>query len=565
MRRIAIWLALVLCLGLLCLPVSAATGATNVQCNATVLADGSAQVSITVRLHLDEPQENLQFPIPAQAENVLLNGAQVRTRISGTIANVQLGNFVSGDSGFTVSYSLPRVVELQTDEDEENEKLMLVLPVLSGFFAPIETMELSVILPAAVPNRPGFSSGYHQQGIESDMQITWQDNTISAETTGELKDHETLQLALQVTPEMFPQLSLHQPPVNGWEASAIVLAVLAVLYYLICLLPSVPRRIRCFSAPEGISAGEVGTCLTGSGVDLTLLVFSWAQLGYIRIELTHKDKVTLVRRMDMGNERSDYEVRIFKALFQGRQQVAGSSYHYARMCRKVAASSPLHRQLFKASSGNPKVFRGMAAASGALWGVSMAISVTELVALQALLGVVLVPLCGILAYSIQAGGCSLPLRERQPLYWSLAACGAWLTLGLLMGVFAQTLGVVAFQFLCGVAAAYGGQRTERGRRCLAQLRSLRKFMVATAASELQRMLQANPNYFYELAPYALAMGVDRQFARKFSSTVLPDCSFLVTSSHRELTAPHLMSMMRRAARSLNALQKRLPYENLRKR
>ncbi len=565
MRRIAIWLVLILCLGLLCLPVSAATGATDVQCNATVLADGSAQVSTTVRLHLDEPQENLQFPIPAQAENVLLNGAQVRTRISGSVANVQLGNFVAGDSGFTVSYTLPRVVDLQTDANGGDEKLMLTLPLLSGFFAPVETMELTVILPADVPGRPGFVSGYHQQGIESNMQITWKDNTISAKTTAELKDHETLQLTMQVQEEMFPQLSLHQPPVSGWEAAAIVLAVIAVLYYLICLLPSIPRRIRCFSAPEGISAGEVGTCLTGSGVDLTMLVFSWAQLGYIRIQLTHKDKVTLVRRMDMGNERSDYEVRIFKALFQGRQQVAGSSYHYARMCRKVAASSPLHRQLFKASSGNPRIFRALAAVSGALWGVSMAMAVTDAVALQALLGVVLVPLCGILAYGIQAGGCGLLLRDRQPLLLSLACCGVWLVLGLFMGVFVQTLGVVAFQMLCGIAVAYGGQRTERGRRCLAQLRSLRRFMTGTSAAELQRMLKANPNYFYELAPYALAMGVDRQFARKFGAMVLPDCSFLVTISHRELTAPHLMSMMRRTAKSLNALQKRLPYENLTKR
>ncbi len=565
MRRIAILLVFFLCLGLFCLPVSAATEGNSVQCNATVMADGSAQVSITVRLHLEDPQEDLQFPIPAQAENVLLNGAQVRTRISGDVANVQLGNFVSGDSGFTISYSLPRVVEVQTDEKGENEKLMLVLPLLSGFFAPIDSLELTVVLPMEVPGRPGFVSGYHQQGIESNMQITWQDNTVTAKTTKELKDHETLQLTLQVQQEMFPQLVLQQPPLSGWEAAAMVLAAVALLYYLICLLPTVPRRIRCFSAPEGISAGEVGTCLTGAGVDLTMLVFSWAQLGYIRIQLTHKDKVTLVRRMDMGNERSDYEVRIFKALFSGRQQVAGSSYHYARMCRKVAASSPLHRQLFKASSGNPRIFRVLVAASGALWGVSMALSVTDLVALQALLGVVLVPVCGILAYGIQAGGTGLILRDRQPLLWSLAFCGIWLLLGFATGVFFQTLGVVIFQVLCGLASGYGGQRTERGRRCLTQLRSLRRFMTATSSAELQRMLKANPNYFYELAPYALALGVDRQFARKFGATVLPDCSFLVTISHRELTASHLMSMMRRAARSLNALQKRLPYENLTKR
>ncbi len=565
MRKLWAVCILLICLGLFALPVSAASSATDVQLNASVLADGSAQVSITVRLHLEEPREDLRFPIPAQAENVLLNGAQVRTRVSGNVAQVLLGNYVAGDSGFTISYSLPRVVELQVDEEEETEKLMLELPLLSGFFTPVDNLSVSVILPDAVPGRPVFFSGYHQQGIEGDMRITWQENAISAETTAELKDHETLKLSMQVPGEMFPQLQLHPPLLGGWEAAALVVTALAVIYYLICLLPVVPRRIRCFSAPEGINAGEVGTCLSGRGVDLTMLVFSWAQLGYIRMELTHKDKVTLIRRMDMDNERSPYEVRIFKALFQGRQQVAGSSYHYARMCRKVAATSPLQKQLFKPASGNPRIFRVLAAVSGALWGVNMGISVTEHAALQTLLGVAMAPVCAGLAWLIQAGGCSLPVRDRSPLYLGLGCMAGWILLGILLGQPWLAVGLAVFQFLCGLAAAYGGQRTERGKRCLAQLRSLRKFMLTTPGGELQRMLRVNPNYFYELAPYALAMGVDRQFARKFGGTVLPDCSFLITSFHRELTAAQLMSLMRRAARSLNDLQRRLPYENLTKR
>ncbi len=566
MKRILALLGVILCLaGLLCLPVSAESGATDVQLSATVLADGSAQVSVTVRLHLTENLENLSYPVPAQAENVLLNGAQARTRISGGTAYVMLGNLISGDSGFSVSYRLPQVVQLETDENGENEKVYLRLPLLSGFSYPVENLSLSVTLPDAVPGRPGFSSGYHQAGIENQMSISWQGASISAQTSEELKDHETLQLNLQVSEEMFPELQLHKPLLNGWEAWALVMAALALIYYLVCLLPMIPRRIRCFSAPEGISAGEVGSCLTGSGMDLTMLVFSWAQLGYIRMELTHKDKVTLVKRMDMGNERSEYEVRLFKALFQGRQVVAGSSYHYARMCRKVAAGSPLRKQLFLAGSGNPYIFRGLAALAGALCGISMAVAAAEHVAVQTLLGVVLCLCCGGLSWIIQSGGFSLPLRDRGLLYMGLAGCGLWLLLGGLTGCFWQSLIAVALEFLCGLGAAYGGKRTERGRRCLAQLRSLRKFMLSTSASELQRMLTINPSYFYELAPYALAMGVDRQFARKFGHVILPDCSFLITSFNRELTAAQLMSLMRRAAASLNALQKRLPYENLRKR
>ncbi len=563
MRRFLIIFLLLMSLAGLCLPASAASGATSVQIHASVLADGSAQVSVTVRLHLDEGINGLTFPIPSDARNVFLNGATVRTYSDNSRALVLLPNMVSGDSGFTISYQLPQVVNTVTDEDGENPKLMLQLPLLSGFQYPISSLEMSVTLPDTVPSRPGFSSGYHQQGIEANMEISWLENTISVKTTKAMKDHETLQLNMQVLEDMFPQVRRFETGMNGWEAATLVFAALAILYYFLCLLPVIPRRVRCFAAPEGISAGEVGTCITGSGMDLTMLIFSWAQLGYIRMELTHKDKVTLHKRMDMGNERSSFEVRVFQDLFHGRRVVAGSSYHYARMCRKVAASSPLQRQLYKASSGNPKIFQALALVSGALSGLCLAVSVTDQIGLQTLLGILFGPLFGFFSYCIQAGSRSLPLRDKSPLLLGTAACGLWLLLAGLLGSFWPGLLMVLFQLLCGIAAAYGGRRTERGKQCLAQVNSLRRFMLTTSGAELQRMLKMNPNYFYELAPYALAMGVDRQFARKFGHMILPDCSFLITSFHRELTAQQLMSLMRRAANSLNALQKRMPYDKLR--
>ena len=37
----------------------------------------------------------------------------------------------------------------------------------------------------------------------------------------------------------------------------------------------------------------------------------------------------------------------------------------------------------------------------------------------------------------------------------------------------------------------------------------------------------NPNYYYDMAPSALALGVDRQFAARFETLRLPDCPWLV--------------------------------------
>ncbi len=552
-------LVLIFCLCVVCTPVLAASTATQVQTAGTVGEDGSVQLSVSVQLHLDEPVSGLSFPVPREAEAILLNGAQAYTQPGEGVTLVQLPNLLAGDTGFSVSYRLPKAVTTQ----EKSEKLLLTVPLLSGFLYPIEVLELTVTLPGDVPERPVFSSGYHQQGIESAMLITWKGNQVSILTTQALKDHETLQMTLQVPEAMFPRLQLGETGMNGWQATALVLAVLAAVYYLLCLLPAVPKRVRCFGPPDGITAGDVGTCLTGCGTDLTMLVFTWAQLGYIRMELSHNKKVTLVKCMDMGNERSRYEGKIFSALFHDRDAVAGSSYHYARMCRKVAGTSPLLRELFKSSSGNPRIFSAICAASGALSGVGMALAATENVALQVLLAIVLGLFCGAAGWFIQAGGRCLPLRDKSPLVLALVLLSLWTLAGLVLGQPVSGLLMALLQFACGIAAAYGGQRSERGKRCLAELQALRRFMVTTPASELQRMLDGNPNYFYELAPYALAMGVDRQFARKFGHDPLPEASFLVAGALREVSASQVASQMRRACDILNELQKRLPYERLR--
>ena len=51
---------------------------------------------------------------------------------------------------------------------------------------------------------------------------------------------------------------------------------------------------------------HTGSRLTFTGADLTMMVFSWAQLGYLVIHLDDNGRVMLHKRMDMGNERSSF-------------------------------------------------------------------------------------------------------------------------------------------------------------------------------------------------------------------------------------------------------------------
>ncbi len=553
MKKLIVILLLILSL---CIPVSASQ-VSGMQGNFVLDTDGSCQVSLSVTLQLDTAPGELVFPLPAQAADVRFNGGSVQTRLENTRLAVLLPHSGAGNYSFTLSYKLPQTVR----ELEETESLLLELPILSGFGYPVEALSFTVTLPGENQAEPYFYSDYHQDNIDRYLQITAEGSTVSGRLTQGLKDHESLVMTLETSVQMFPHRNQEKPIVDGWDIAVIVLVALAALYYFITLLPVVPRRVRCYTAPEGISAGEVGTCLTGSGPELTLMVIGWAQLGYLQIELSGRH-VRLHKRMEMGNERSAFEMRIFQSLFKERNTISDSSYRYAQLCRKVAVKSPLLHQLFKPSSGNPKIFRLLAGLAGAISGLQLGLAVQAGRGVQITLAVVFCILCASFSYFIQAGGKCIPLRDKSPMYLSVGCMLLWIALGVLLDEVVLTLPMVLFQFVCGLGAAYGGRRSERGKRCLAELMSLRQYMTSAPGPELQRMLQGNPNYFYELVPYALAMGVDKSFAKRFGKEPLPDQSFLIAGRSREMNASEVADCLRRVADSLNALQKKLPYQQL---
>lgn len=557
MKRPLICLLLLLLMLSLALPVLATVSTSELNSQTVFATNGSCAVTLSLRLRLDGSEGPIEYPLPAGAREITVNGNPADTRQEDDLRYVTLPITGAGTQDLTIGYRMTDLVE-----KKENQSL-LVLPLLSGFYYPVDRLTFSVALPSPVEGEPVLESGYYQQNIGKLLTFSFDGTTITGQTLTPLKDRETLTLSLPL-----PEKYFHSNPWNlslpdVWDLVMILLIALAVAYYLLTLMPKFSRSPRRFAVPDGIHAGDVGTCLTGCGTDLTMLVVSWAQMGYIMIEMDHKDRVTLHKRMEMGNERESYEIRWFKSLFGQRAMVDADSYHYAKLCRKLAVKSPLRPQLYDKRSGNPVIFRGICCIVGLVAGLQMALGMEIAVGGKTLLAILFAILCGIFSYFIQAGGKCLPLREKSSL-WTACGCGfLWIALGSLAGDLQQAVPMVIFQFVAGIAAAYGGKRSEMGLRYLLQIRGLRRHMTTGSNFDLQQLQQNNPYYFYELIPYALTLGVDRVFARRFGKMRLPEDSFLQCGTAREMTAAQFASRLRKAVDILNRRQKRLPYEKLR--
>ena len=184
-RSLAVML---LCCLLLAIPAMALSTATDVTGNATVATDGSCLIELTVTLQLDSAQSGLAFPLPVDAEDVLLNGQATNTHLSDGKLQVSLPDLSAGRHTFLLRYSLPAVLQVK------KEQTVLSLPLLSGFRLPIAQMNVTVSLPGTITGRPVFYSGYYQENIR--LQTTITENTLVAATTESLKDHETLRLEM---------------------------------------------------------------------------------------------------------------------------------------------------------------------------------------------------------------------------------------------------------------------------------------------------------------------------------------------------------------------------------
>ena len=553
MRKVIVLITLLCMLCGLAVSAGAATAANSMNAYATVSSDGSAQVTLTVHIHLDQTAEDLRFALPEKASNITVNGARARSRVENGLRQVDISGIVGkvvGDFTLTFTYNLSKLIVTNAAD-----QLELQLPLLAGFAYPVQALEISVTLPGPVTAKPAFSSGYHQANIEKDLICTTSGATITAVSQVEFKDHETLSMSLLVTEEMFPQPRLVAPDLGLVNTLITVLLVLAFVYWALFLrnLPGWPKA--CATPPDGYGAGEMGSILCLQGADLNMMVFSWARLGYLLIHLEPSGKVRLYKQMDMGNERSNFEQRCFQMLFDRRDFVDATTTRYAALYKQIQKKRPNLGAFMHPKSGNLTVFRGMAALVGMLYGVSVAIGMSTGAALQWLLVMVLGAVALYSSFRIQTWAANLLVADRRELWIALCLCGGWLLLGAVAGQFSAALGMVLSQLSMGLLSASGGRRTFAGRQAMGDVLGLRRYLKTLSRSQIESICRNNPEYFHQMMPYAMALSVDKAFAKRFGKLPISQCPYIATGTDSTLRASQWRNMMRRV---LGAMNTRLP-------
>jgi len=566
MTRIRRILTVIFCVVMLTTVVHAESGATNVESWSTVTSNGACQVTMTVRINMDHPATGLTFPLPRGAKDVAVNGSSARTYSSATDPDVVLTDLsfldgYMGENTVTFSYILSDVLHTERNEQTKKSALIMSVPLLCGFDYPVKALSFSITMPGDVTGKkPTFTSGFLQTNIDSIVNCVTGGSLISGTVSRSLQDREKLTLVMEVDEKMFPGKLVIFRDGNPEAVPMGVCAAAAFLYWLLLMrcLPLI--RQRRTQPLEGITAGELGCHLTAAGADLTMMVFTWAELGYLRIYPDKRGRVYLQKYMDMDNERTAFENRCFYSLFSRGDVVDATSVPYARLCHKVAGTISGVKEMYLRHAGNAFLFRALSCGVSLFSGICFGNNFTTNPTLRVVLSIGLSLVGIVTAWAIQDGMYRLHIRGKIPIYIATFATVLWITLGILSGSWLIGLLAVAAQLLAGLAAAYGGRRSELGRSQAGLILGLRQYLGNIPAEELERINENDPDFFFRMLPYAIAMGVDTRFAKLFGDRKMPHCTYMVTREDRKRTAAEWALLLRKTADRMDALQRRMQLE-----
>ncbi len=543
MRRFL--LAFLCCLFLIG-PVFATEQGTALQITGTLDQDGNCYMETEMMLNLSNPTLELALPLGPHAKDPVVNGVSVRVRDIDGVPGVVL----SKDSGFSGAVRISMTYTLANCVSSDNEWDLVVPLLAEGFSYPVDSMQFQLTLPGPFQDTPNFVSSYLGADVDNFMDLQVREGVITGTLKTPLRANEHLTMTLKTTPELFPRnlpTGQYSPMCN---LVSLLCAAAALLYWLIRMRHRSVRAVKQSQPPVDVPPGEVVCRLWAKSPDLALIIIHWAHLGYVSLHYTKDEDIVLYKRMDMGNERSEYENRLFHHLFESRPMVLCSSSYYRSFANEVAKSKPRTKGQFHRHSGSPLYARLFAAGSAFFTGVSAAdLSTPPMESRMFVLffwGIV----WAVCAMMIHNGLRSMFSRDSKPGQIALVGVVGLVALGILSGSLLHAILCLLFQGLFSRLILFGGKRTDTGCRTLQNLLGFRQYLCSLSRTKLSEIMEQNPLFFYDMAPYALALGVDRQFATQFETLRLPPCPWLDSDLPQGNRAPEWYPILRQIAQIL---------------
>lgn len=571
-------------------PVNAETEAFVIdhhEVELNVLENGQIDVVETLNVTFSEQRHGLYIDLPTVHQmKFTLDGQEINRRYHFPISNIKVqehpyaidsqsngvrikigdaDKYVNGSVNYTFSY------RIKTMDLGLKGKQLLYINLISDKWN-TDTKASSFIIHMPKPfdkNMVNFYLGGYgsKQTTYPGFQYEIVGSTIFGNMISTLHPFEgvTLQVDLPNDYFIFPKPIDFSKPIIGFS---IVLSILSVILFYRFGKDDVVIRTVEFQPPAGLTAPAMSYVLDGSvnAKDMLSIIIEWANEGYLSIEEVDSNNIKLIKEKDMGNERLRYERRLFKALFEKRDEVDTNTLQESFYVHMQAAIKDVSRyysknkgtRVFTQSSLFMQVLFMFAAILPTFFGMFYVFHKIFYSFGIAFLLSIAIGMFGMLVIILYAYTISRRITLSKSKFYGLILLAAIASLLYLSGysavVYYGTGNLVMFisgvlcTIIVSVCALFMDKRTAQGMRWYGQILGLRDFIVTAEKSRLEALVHVNPQYFYHILPYAYVLGVSDVWSKKFTNIIMENASW-----YRSEEQVPVMLFMPRYYRSMNTL------------
>lgn len=397
-----------------------------------------------------------------------------------------------------------------------------------------EDMKISVSCPSVNGESGIEQQSYKVQTGGSSFDTETNENGAFAVLHGKLPAGESVTVDFKLRPGAGKNVT------GGLDIALYVLSALPVLVLVIFFLIKKRNKVTPtmeHQPPEGMNPAEVGYIIdnTVDDTDLTSLIYYWASHGHLKIQVTSDDTYTLHRINRLDDAHTDYEQAMFNNLW---------ALGTGTCVRSLQLENGYHETLSQAGSylknavfvGERKLINsGSVIRSRVLAYCTVILSViVHLIADIMEKGVAFSPFAAVnlaslaLIYPMRLARLSYNnrIKNKTRSVWQgilavlLGGVGSWLyliTFNRFTFGFVPRAVYTASTLVTVLLSARLSSYTEYGAAVLGKCQGFKNFLKSAEKDRLEMLLEENPEYYFDILPYAQVLGVSKIWAEKFES------------------------------------------------
>ena len=466
----------------------------------------------------------------------------------------------TGYKDYTISYDCDMFADLNTGYDE------LYLDIIgSGWECPIRNVSFTITFPAAegydmksiIEDNIWFTSGSYGSTSSAGVSYTITEQSdgsvVISGTAKSLKAYQAVTVRVQLPDGWY--VGAHTP----WDYRALfkvlnpvltaILLVIAILVWQLYGRDPIPIISARFKAPDGLSPLLVGYLYDGSAddKDVISMIFYWADKGLLTINEEGKDEFSFTKLKDIeayaietGTNIPSFETTLFNDLFKNcsigdtvnfktleknnfyaclSQAKIDVARYFTKDKKLIETKSRVLSGIFFFVSALPILFYFLR--------ISLCQFPDEDVAIV-LIAVFALPLFN----SVLLDNLFKKWHIRKTNFFAIVVCFIPSLIGFgflylfgeeLLGneTYAQALisvlGTLGISFIASIMP----KRSSYGNKMLEQVLGYREFIEKVELSVLQLLIKDDPMLYYHTLSYAIVLGLEDKWAKKFEGLTIP--------------------------------------------